>query len=308
MTITDVIHPEAPMPDSEITIQVKMAFEAETERDSKLAFGILAPKSWNLGQTAKLTLTTTADIEKNVVTDHPLTLIPANETNPSTGTPWPASFQSRFGLQGNYGPVEWVVFESSHVFTADATNSHAYAKINGTMTIKLPTGPENIRVNMAYTYCGKGYGFGGEEYPDKDVIAMKMLEVGDMSGEVADYTIAQAVSTTPSVFGWGDIFAINFREQSSALKGTDAVYLQAKVVYDGGKEKTIYEISDKTLMESQGGDLWQRYIYPLDFFDLPAGTAIERVEVYMTDKTGSVEVKDPADANFIIIEDTEDDK
>jgi len=306
MTIGDVIHPENPQPDSDITIQVKLAFEAETERDSKLAFGILAPKAWNIGQSASLTLTTTADIAVNVVTDHPLTLIPASENNPSTGTPWPTSFQSRFGLQGNYGPMEWVVFESAHTFVADATNDHAYAKIDGTVTIKLHTGPENLRVNMAYTYCGKGYGFGGEEYPDKDVIAVKLLEVGDMSNLGGnDYTVPSTVSTTPAAFGWGDIFAFNFRAQGSALEEADAVYVQAKAIYDGGQEKTVYEIGDKTLMEFQGGDLWQRYIYPLDFFDLPAGTVIERVEIYMTDRTQSIAVRGEGGSDFVIVEDAE---
>lgn len=308
MTIDEVIHPEGAQPNSEITIQVKLKFKAETERTSKLAFGILAPKSWNIGANGKLSLTTTyADLPVNLVTDNPLTLIPANRLNPSTGTPWAASFQSRFGLQDNFGPMEWVVFESGHVFTADGSNGGANATIDGTVTVKVTTGPENLRVNMAYTYCGEAFGFSasGEEYPDNDVIASKVLEIGDQDNDLVDYTVPPAISTTPSVFGFGDIFAINFREQNSALKGTDAVYMQAKVIYDGGKEKTVYGVSEQTLMEHLGDDLWQRYIYPLDYFGLPAGTTIERIEVYLTDKTQTAEVKDNTGMDFQILEDAE---
>jgi hypothetical protein len=304
MTITEVIYPDDPQPNSEITIQVKLKFVAETEQDSKLAFGILAPKSWNLASNATLSLTTTSGVPKNVVTNEALTVIPSNELNPSTGTPWSSSFQARFGTQGNYGPMEWVAFESSTVFVADASGGKTDAEktTEGTVTIKLTTGPENLRVYLAFTYCGKATAFRDDRYPDKDVIVAKLLEVGDMSGDVVDYTIAPAVSTTPSEFGWGDIFAFNFREQSSALKGADAVYLQAKVVYGDGQEKTVNEISDKTLMEHLDGDLWQRYIYPLDFFDLPAGTVIQRVEVYMTDKTQTLNVKDTSGEAFVITE------
>jgi hypothetical protein len=307
MTITDVIYPDDPQPDSEITVLVKLKFVAETEQDSKLAFGILAPKSWNLASNATLSLTTTSGVPKNVVTDEALTVIPSNELNPSTGTPWSSSFQARFGTQGNYGPMEWIVYESSTVFVADGNGSltEAQKTTEGTVTIKLTTGPENLRVYLAFTYCGKANAFQDDRYPDKDVIVAKLLEVGDMDSDVVDYTIAPAVSTTPSEFGWGDIFAFNFREQSSALKGADAVYLQATVVYDGGKEKTVSEISSKTLMEHLDGDLWQRYIYPLDFFDLPAGTIIESVKVYMTDKTQTLDVMDTSGEPFVITESVE---
>jgi hypothetical protein len=199
--------------------------------------------------------------------------------------------------------MEWVVYESSHSFVADGSNDDLYANIDGVVTITLKTGSENMRVNLAYTYCGKTYGFGSEEYPGEGVIASKVMEIGDMENDMVDYTAAPAVSTTPSAFGWGDIFAVNFREQNSSLKDTEAVYLQAKVVYDGGLERTVYGATDKNLMENTEGDLWQKYIYPLDYFDLPAGTQIERVEVYMTDATQTVTVKDPAAMDFIILED-----
>jgi hypothetical protein len=309
MSIEEVIHPENAQVNSEITIQVKLKFDAETERTSKLAFGILAPKVWNIANNSTVTVTTTyADLPQNYVTDNPMTVIPATELNPSTGTSWPASFQSRFGLLGNYGPMEWVVFESQAVFTADGSAGGANALIDGTVTIKLRTGPENIKVNMGYSYCGRAFGFSasGEEYPKTDVIASKVLEVTGGPGPVNDYTTVSLISTTPQEFGYGDIFAINFVEETPStlteLKGADKVYLWGKVVYNDGQEKVMDAIGPKTLMEKVGDGAWQKYIYPRDFFDLPAGAGITAMWFHFSDESGSIVVRNPDGDDFMIVE------
>ncbi|MDR2911899.1 MAG: DUF4961 domain-containing protein [Alistipes sp.] len=311
MTIEDIIHPDDAQVDSEITIQVKLKFVSETDRQSKLAFGILAPKSWNIANNATLTLNTTAQYAPSQVTDEPMTVIPAAQLNPSTGTPWAASFQSRFGLLGNYGPMEWVVFESQTDFLVhDTADDGKQKEIDGVVTIKLTTGPDNMKVNMGYAYCGKTYGFTADEYPeDRDVVASKVLEVSGGAGPVVDFTTVSLISTTPQAFGYGDIFAINFVEETEStttpLKGADKVYLWGKVVYDGGEEKVVDAIDAKTLMEKIGDGAWQRYIYPRDFFDLPAGAVITATYFHFSDESGSIVVRNNDDEDFMIVESAE---
>lgn len=303
MTIEEIIHPDNATVDSDIEIVVKIKIDAETDGNSKLAFGVLAPKSWNIANSATLTLTTTADFPANVVTNEPMTVIPAGQTNPSDAQPWPASFQSKFGVLGNTGgPVEWVVFESNTTFQIhDNANNGAQDVVNGTVRIRLHTGPRATKLFMGYAFCGKA----DLEY-NGEAVKEKMLEVIGGDDPLWDYTIEPPISYVPATFSFRDIFSIKYNEPNSTvggLKGGSA-YLQATVIYtvNGGaqQEKTVNEISSKTLMEEIGdtGQVtsWQKYIYPKDFFDLPDNTEIIEIHVQFTNQDESIVI----DNDFIV--------
>lgn len=312
MTIEEVIHPDDARVDSDIDILVKIKIDAETDGNSKLAFGVLAPKSWNLARNATLTLTTAAGFAANAVTDEPMQLIPATETNPSDGQPWAASFQSRFGVLGNTGPVEWVVFESATTFKINDKQPDQKV-INGTVKIRVHTGSQAVKLFMGYTFCGKAFGFDGEKYPDEDAVVAKLLEVTGGDALLWDYTADPALSFVPATFGFGDIFAIKYNENNAlgnGLKG-GKVYLAGQVSYvENGavKEKSVDEISGKTLMEESGstGQItsWQKYIYPKEFFGLPANAVIQGIRVHFTNENKSVVIRDNESEEDFIIEET----
>ncbi|MDR1624361.1 MAG: DUF4961 domain-containing protein [Tannerellaceae bacterium] len=304
MSIEEVIHPDNAQVNSDIEILVKIKIDAETDGDSKLAFGILAPKSWNIAGSATVTLTTTANFAANVVTNDPMTVIPAGQTNPTDAQPWAASFQSKFGVLGNTGPVEWVVFESNTTFQINDTKQEQDV-VNGTVRIRLHTGNRAVKLFMGYTFCGKQFGFNDEKYPDTPVLKSEVLEVTGGDDPLWDYTVEPQVSYVPTTFGFGDIFSVKYNESNSATGGLNGgnVYLLGKVKYNEGgvtKEKTVDATSSKTLMEALGdmGQVtsWQKYIYPTDFFDLPANVVIEEIQVYFTNQDKSIEV----DNDFII--------
>ena len=313
MTIVDIIHPDDAKVNSDIVITVKIKIVAETDRNSKLAFGILAPTSWNIAQNSQLTLTTVADFAGNAVTNEPLTVIPATETNPSDTQPWSTSFQSKFGVLGNKGPVQWVVFESATTFQIHDKIAEK-KEINGTVTIKIHTGDRAMKFYMGYTFCGKAYGFSKDEYPGTPVIASKLLEVTGGNYPMWDYTADPPISFLPATFGYGDIFAIRYNElhtvTTGGLKGGN-VYLLGKVKYsDNGviKEKTVDATGASTLMEDLGdtglANTWQKYIYPKDYFGLPQNAVIIELGVRFTNQSKSIVIQDNEKEDNFAVEPT----
>lgn len=313
MTIEDIIHPDDAKVDSDINISVKIRIVAETDGNSKLAFGILVPKSWNIAKNASLTLSTTAGFAANVVTNELMTLVGAEEKNPTDNLPWASSFQSKIGVLENTGPVEWVVFKSATTFQIN-DNNPGQGEINGTVNIKIHTGDRAIKFFMGYTFCGEAFGFNNEKYPDEFVKASKVLEVTGGDEPMMDFTADPAISFVPATFGFGDIFSIKYNEPhyvtEGGLKGGEA-YLAGKVTYEENgatKEKTIDEISSKTLMEELGdmGQVtsWQKYIYPKDFFGLSKDAVILSINVHFTNKDKSIIILDNETNDDFVIEET----
>ena len=315
MTFEEIIHPDDAKVDSDIEILVKIKIDAETDGNSKLAFGILVPKSWNVAQNGSLLLTTIADFAANVVTDEQMTVIGPGELNPSDAQPWVGSFQSKFGVLENKGPVEWIVYESNTTFQIH-DRVEEQKVVNATVKIKIHTGERAVKFNMGYAFCGKAFGLSGDRYPDSPVIASKILEVTGGSDPIWDYTAEPPISFTPGSFSFGDIFAVKYNESNSltegGLKGGN-VYLLGKVKYSENgaiKEKSVDETNSKTLMEDLGNtglaNTWQKYIYPKDYFDLPDGAIIVELGVRFSNQSKSIVILDnETEDNFIVEESCE---
>ena len=312
MTIEEIIHPENARVNSDIDISVRIKIVAETDGNSKLAFGILVPKSWNVAKNATLTFTTTANYAANVVTNEPMTVVGASELNPSDAQPWATSFQSRFGLLGNKGPVEWVVFESGTVFQIHDQRPDQKV-VEGTVKIRIHTNERAVKFYMGYTFCGKAFGFNGEKYPKNPVLASKLLEVTGGDSPLWDYTVEPPISYVPATFGFGDLFAVKYSEPNSmtgGLKGGN-VYLAGKVKYQENgvvKEKSTDETTAKTLMEALGdmGNVtsWQKYIYPKDFFSLPKNAVILDIKLYFTNQNKSIVILDNETEEGFVVKET----
>ena len=313
MTIEEIIHPNDAKVNSDIDISVRIKIVAETDGNSKLAFGILVPKNWNVAQNSSLTLTTISEFAANAVTDEPMKLVGAGELNPSDAQPWAASFQSKFGVLGNKGPVEWVVFESATTFQIHDKGAPGQKTVEGTVKIRIKTNDRAMKFIMGYTFCGKAFGYNSEKYPSKGVLSSKILEVTGGSYPMWDFTADPPISFMPATFGYNDIFAVRYNEPhtttTGGLKGGN-VYLIGKVKYEENgvmKEKVMEETSSKTLMESLGDmglvTTWQKYIYPKNYFDLPKNAIIKEIGVRFTNQNKSIVILDNStEDNFIVEE------
>lgn len=298
MSIEDIIFPDDPKVNSEIEITVKIRVSQETDDKAHLVFGVLAPKSWNIAQNASLTFTTSGYVNQGYseIVDEPLVLVDPTEVEKTTQLPWSTALQSKLGLMDNYGEVEWVAFKSSTLF--DINDQRDGTPIDATVKIKLMTGPDNIRFNMGFSFCGDNWGMdedsGEGRYKRNE--KSKVLEVTGGSGPVDDFTKIKLVSTTPSVFRYGDIFAVNFQsetdEGATALKGADKIYLCGTATLADGTEKTVDKASDANLMVVSGPISYMKYIYPRHFFGLGADAVITDIKVWFINGDGSVKVDD----------------
>lgn len=305
MTIEKITHPEDPKVNSRIEIGVDIKLVNENDANTKLIFAVLAPKMWNISENAELTFSTN-NYSKGDVTNEAMTLVPNTDMEPSTALDWPTALQSEIGLMGNFGPVEWVVFESQTKFNYLDQELIGDAKtMKANVKIKLTTGDKNIKLFMGYIFMGKEHGMDSEYF--KNNAQSKVLTVTGGSNALIDFTAVSLVSVSPSVYGWGDIFAINFEtkvdELETDLYGSDQVYLQGKVIYSNGAVNKIVDvISEKTLMENISETSWQKYIYPKKFFDLPDNAVIDKAYFYFTNKDKSIIVRDPSGDDFLIQE------
>ena len=127
----------------------------------------------------------------------------------------------------------------------------------------------------------------------------EVFEVTGGDGVFYDYTTTPPISTTPSTFRYGDIFAINFEASGQELEGTEDVYLCAKAVLADGTERIMEDKVDKSLMEKSGETSYFRYIYPYDFFGLPVGTEIKEIYVWCSNADGSVLYKEGEDGTLV---------
>ncbi|MCM1502673.1 MAG: DUF4961 domain-containing protein [Bacteroidales bacterium] len=309
MTIEDIIFPENPQVDSEIEVSVKIRLVTETDDNAHLVFGVLAPKSWHLADNAVLSYTTSGYAAQGFpeVVDEALSLVSPSEIEPSTQMPWSMAHQSILGLMDNFGDVEWTVFKSSTSFTINDNVSKE--PIDAVVKIKLKTGPDNIRFNMGFHFCGDHYGMkddGESRYKRNE--KSKVMEVTGGEGPVDDYTKVKLVSTTPATFRYGDIFAVNFQSEvdgnETALKGFEQVYLCGEATLADGSRVSVTTASAKNLMDMTGPVSYRKYIWPRDFFGLPGDAVIAEMSVWFIDKDSTVKVDDSG-AAFVISQSAE---
>lgn len=304
MTIEEIIFPDDPKVNSDIEITVRVKLVTETDDISKMVFAVLAPKSWHLSTNADLTLTTSGYASQGFseVTGEKMILMESTDKEPTTDSAWPSAYQSKIGVMGNTGPVEWTVFHSQTTFTINDNVSKD--PIYGTIKIRLKTGPDNIKFFMGFGFCGMHYGLNdGGEGRYKANEKTKVLQVTGGSGASLDYTVLNYVSTIPSVFRYGDIFSVNFSSvvgtTETPLKGEEKVYMCGKAVLSDGSEVVVDTPSQSNLMTKTSDLTYQKYIFPKQFFGLPASAVIEKLFFYFTNADKSVVFTDGTDGFLV---------
>lgn len=286
-----VSQPDRALVETEINVTAKLKVVPETDGTGRLIFAVLAPKAWNIAQQASLSLTTinyNSLQGKPDVTDETLSLMPASELEPNTKTSWPEAFKTVKGIGQNdpqtAADLEWVVWRSSTTFTIDdKVNKEAvYADVK----IKMTTGEEPVSCYLGYAYCYDGYG-------------LKAGENRDASEFRSITTYGAVLATSPSVFRYGDIFAVQFAPKDTALNDAADVYLCGTARYNGGQTAEVTVTEARNRMERISTKLFERYIYPKQFFGLPADAVIEELRFYFTNADGSVVVKD-GDKGYLV--------
>jgi hypothetical protein len=291
VSIVGITHPDSAPVNSvvEVSLDVEVA-PAETET-GKILVGILAPETWSLAENAEVTYTTSLD------PDVVKTMSVATSANLApSGKPWAASLRDSLGTQDNYEPVEWIAF----IADEDISYENLIA-FTGTVHISFTAGDQNLKTNLAYVVTSI------QDAADVDVRGVRKVTFETTGGENAmiDYTQPKVCSVTPETFTWEDIVAVHFNLSlgDSPLKGADKVYMMARATYsEGTQEVVVDEVSEKTLLLSEGTDKWVLYIYPHEFFDIPAGETIGDVGFHLVNEDKSIVVKMSGDVDFSVPE------
>lgn len=283
-----IIQPNRALTDSEIEVTAQLRVSPGEDGSGKVVFAVLAPKAWNLRDNATLWLTTrdyNAIQKQPEVVNEQLTLMPADAKDPKNGLPWADSFMNVIGLGGNdkQTAMEWVVWRSSTTFIFDDKievdgQEVETADVHADVKIKLKTGADPVSCELGYSYCYDAYGL--ERSNQRFAEAFKPIETYD-----------QVFTTTPSVFRYGDIFGITFSYRGTALKDAGEVYLCGTAVHDGGQLAEITTAGPRNRMELIGAR-FEKYLYPKEFFGLPANAVIEELYFFFINADGSIVVKD----------------
>lgn len=311
MEIVDIIFPDDPQVNSEIEITVITKLTTETDETTKMIFAALFPKSWRAAENISVSLTTSGYTNQGYaeVVDQPMSIVNSSDVELTTQLPWAQAYQSNIGFMENKGDVEWVVFESKEEFIIN--DKVSTAPITGTVKIKVRTGPDNIKYFFAAGFCSKRSGFGGNDGRYKANETAKVLQVTGGSGPSYDFTVLPLVSTVPNVFRYGDIFSVCFESQvdgtATALHGEENVYLCGKASLSDGTVIEINTVSEANVMKKSGDVSYYKYIYPIQFFNVPEDKEIESISVYFTnsDMSKFVYSDDETMSGFELIQNAE---
>lgn len=282
--------------DAQINIKVKLDDGPRTT----LIVGMLAPVSWNVGQNAVVTYSST-DMPGGAITNQPMRLAVGADAAPD-GKPWAQSMNDQIGYRGNYEPVEWVAFIAQQTHTWNKND-----EFTGTVDVHFTTGGENLKTNLVYFIGNAKDGVNSD--PQYYLLAEKVITTTGGEGPTIDYTLPKMCTMTPEAFTWEDIICFNYNAtiqvdgDDSPLKGAEEVYFMGRATYDGGQEVVIDQISKKTRMNSVEKDKWFLHMYPHEFFGIPAGKKIEKISFYMVNADKSIVVKIPgSDEEFMLPE------
>lgn len=303
MVIEEINFPEDAKVNSEITVTVKVKLVTETDDNSQMVFAVLAPKSWNLKSNASLSLTTEGYAAQGYpeVIDEAMSLIPDSETEKSTALSYPMAYQSKIGLMGNTGPVEWTVFKSATTFHIN--DKVSTEPIYGTVTIRLTTGPDPIKFFMGFGFCGTTWGLdseSGEGRYTPNETAQVVTVYGEEGDPILDYTTTPAITAVPSTFRYGDIFSVNYDAAGTVLEGEENVYLCGKIVLSDGTSVEVTSASgNDNLMEKTGKTTYRKYIYPKSFFNLQEDAEMTAAYFWFVNSDGTVVDKEGEDGHLL---------
>lgn len=298
--------PETVYLNEEVKIQAKIRIEPGTNYDSRLIFGMYAPKSLDLKNNATL-IFNTLNIGEVLGADYPqavdiknekLTPIDMSSTAPDAGDKtYAQAFLDQFGVGENASlatpiEMEWVAWESkTQTYISDklpgdvAHNQHFYA----TVDITFNAGPEELECYLGYASLNavKGFNTSDEQFSPQ---VFKHFVVEEYVAPAFP-----SLEMIQSAYRFGDIFGMEFSADGSALEGETDIYLCGKAVYDGGQTVIVSEALDanrmnpfsRKLPNGEYQHLFEKYIYPPYFFNLPSETKIEEITLWFINADGS---------------------
>ena len=313
--------PETVYLNEEVKVTARLRIEPSTNYDSRLIFGIYAPKSLDLKNNATL-IFNTENIAEVLGVDYPqavdiknekLTPIDMASAAPDAGgKTYTEAFMEHFGVGENASlgiEMEWVAWESkiqtyiSDKLAGDAAhNQHFFA----TVDITFNAGPEELECYLGYASLNAVKGFNTQD----EQFSPQMFK-----HFVVDTYEAPALPTltmVQSVYRFGDIFGMEFSDTATALEGESDIYICGRATLTTGEVIEVTEAVDanrlqpisRRLPNGEYQYLFEKYIYPPFMFNLADGQKIDALTIWFINADGSKVVTESYDGVAFVLEQT----
>jgi hypothetical protein len=284
--INSLTQPTTATVGQEITAILDVNFNVDGGPYTKqIIVGILAPKSWKIGENAKLTFS--GDKGTGTFTLVPSNLIAAGAKN---GENWATRMKNKFGIGTNFiDDMEWVPFQTTESLTANIGE-----KVNAKFQIKMKVGVDglNTSVKLGYVVCNKDDGL-PDDSPDKFAVKYSdCLEVTGGTGDLIDFCNPSLAVLSPVKVLDNDFETITFDNTvtTTDLKDVQNIYLCATAHTSDGQDIVVCSQEERSKMRVIAPNKFQITIWPRGYFNVPAGKTLTGVDYYFTDQGGAVKV------------------
>ncbi|MBK0380824.1 DUF4961 domain-containing protein [Mucilaginibacter segetis] len=271
------------------TIDITVHIDIPTVGDGgpdNLILGILMPKGWKGAQNTTVTY-------KSPLGDGTMSIVPESSLPKNGGgLTWSAYMKKTFGLAGNLiDDMEWVPFQTDKAYTHNGT------EITGDLHVKLKVGADgnNTLVKLGYVITDTGNGFtsdGNGTYYSQ--LSTPCFEVTGGTGDLVDFCNPQLTIIDPPKSLDNDFVTLTFDGNvvATPLTGNTELYLCATAYTSDNKTIEVCEQTEKTKMAqtSATSNKYQLTFWPKEFFNVPDGQTIVKMEYFVTDKTGTTKV------------------
>jgi hypothetical protein len=284
--INSLTQPTTATVGEEITANLDVNFKVDGGPYTKqIVIGILAPKSWKIGQNAKLTFSG----DKGSGT---LTLIPSTEVAASAknGENWATRMKNKLGIGPNFiDDMEWVPFQTSQSLTANV-NENANSKFQ--IKLKVGVDGQNTSVKLGYVVCNKDDGLQDDSPNLWPVKYASCLEVTGGTGDVIDFCNPSLAVLSPVKTLDNDYETITFDNTvtTTALKDVQNIYICAVAHTSDGQDINVCTQDERSKMRVIAPNKFQITIWPRGYFKVPAGKSLTGVDYYFTNQGGTVKV------------------
>lgn len=315
--------PETVYLNEEVKIQAKIRIEPSTNYDSRLIFGMYAPKSLDLKNNATL-IFNTLNIGEVLGADYPQAvdiknekLTPIDMSSPAPdagGKTYTEAFMEHFGVGENASlatpiEMEWVAWESKiQTYISDklpgdvAHNQHFFA----TVDITFNAGPEELECYLGYASLNavKGFNTSDEQFSPQ---MFKHFVV-----DTYEAPALPTLTMVQSVYRFGDIFGMEFSDIATALEGESEIYICGRATLTTGEVIEVTEAVEanrlqpisRRLPNGEYQYLFEKYIYPPFMFNLAEGQKIDALTIWFINADGSVVVTEDYNGVPFVLEQT----
>ena len=263
---------------------------AEDHGDVQFVVSFLAPKSWNVRDHAIVTYVTTLHTNPDEALS--MSVIPASSLPKNAdGLSWGQKLMEVYGVGPNVlSDMEWVSFQTDkkwEIFDGDKPNYTIYIRTN--------VGEQNLKVYPGFFVNHTDDGISNSNDHKKVMFSDTPFEVYGGKGLIIDYCNDHFNKVQPLAALQNDFvtFSFNGGVYENDLVAFEEIYIEA-VAYDfnGMIISQITEKTDKTLLirESLYNQTYNLTVWPAEFFNVPEGTLIDRIEYVFTNKNRTVTI------------------